>query len=45
MLIYLAIIDSAENQSKFETIYYAYRDLMYYTANKILGDEKDSHIE
>ena len=42
MLIYLAIIDSAENQSKFETIYYAYRDLMYYTANKILGDEKDS---
>lgn len=42
LLIYLAIIDSAENQSKFETIYYAYRDLMYYTANKILGDEKDS---
>ena len=42
MLIYLAMIDSAEDQSKFEMIYYAYRDLMYYTANKILGDEKDS---
>lgn len=42
MLIYLAMIDSHEEKSKFEIIYNTYKQLMYYTASNILGDTTDS---
>lgn len=42
MLIYLAMIDSPEEKSKFEIIYNTYKQLMYYTASNILGDTTDS---
>ena len=42
MLIYFAMIDSEEDRSKFESIYHEYKNLMYYTANRILGDTRDS---
>ena len=42
MLIYLAVIDSPEGKIKFEIIYEQYKNLMFYTANKILGDTRDS---
>lgn len=42
MLIYLSMIESEDDKSKFETIYREYRDLMLYVADRILGDTKDS---
>lgn len=42
MFIYLAMIESPDEKHKFEIIYNTYRQLMYYTANKILGDTSDS---
>lgn len=42
MLMYLTIIDSKEGQQKFEFIYNRYKKLMFYIANKILGDTRDS---
>lgn len=42
MLIYFSIIESDEDQSKFEVIYREYRNLMLYIANQILGDTRDS---
>lgn len=42
MIVYLQMIDSPEGQSKFETIYYTYRGLMYYVAYQILGHEQDA---
>lgn len=42
MIVYLQIIDSSENQSKFEKLYYAYRDVMYHAAFKILHNEYDA---
>ena len=42
MLIYLYMIESEDDRSKFEIIYREYRDLMLYIANRILGDTKDS---
>ena len=42
MLIYLSIIESDENKSKFEIIYYTYKKLMLYRATRILGDMKDA---
>ena len=41
MLIYLSLLDSEEDISKFELIYNTYKKQMYYTANNIL---KDSHL-
>ena len=41
MLIYLSLLDSEEEISKFELIYSTYKKQMYYTANNIL---KDSHL-
>lgn len=41
MLIYLNLLDSEEEISKFELIYSTYKKQMYYTANNIL---KDSHL-
>lgn len=42
MLVYLNMIDSDEDRFKFEAIYHEYKNLMYYTANHILGDTRDS---
>lgn len=42
MLIYLAMIDSDADKSKFEIIYNSYKNLMLYQANKILGDTNDT---
>lgn len=42
MLFYLSLIDTNEEKSKFERIYEAYRNLMYYAASRILGDTRDS---
>lgn len=39
MLIYLAMIDNEEDQSKFEQIYNTYKQTMFYAANRILKDE------
>ena len=38
MFIYLAMIDSPEEKLKFER----YKGLMFYTANSVLGDTRDS---
>lgn len=42
MPIYLSLIESDSERSKFEIIYTAYKNLMLYHANRILGDQKDS---
>lgn len=42
MLIYLQIIVTDENKSKFEIIYSTYKNLMLHTANTILGDTRDT---
>lgn len=42
MFIYLAMIDSPEGRLKFELIYERYKGLMFYTANSVLGDTRDS---
>lgn len=42
MLIYLAMIESDADKSKFEIIYNTYKKLMLYQANKILGDTSDT---
>ena len=42
MFLYLSLIDDEEDKSKFEIIYREYRQLMYYVADRILGDTKDS---
>ena len=42
MLLYLQMIDTSEDRSKFEQIYIEYRDLMFYVANRILDNEQDA---
>ena len=42
MLIYLQLIETEEDKSKFETIYLTYRDLMFYVAQRILNNEHDA---
>ena len=42
MFIYLAMIDSPDEKLKFEIIYERYKGLMFYTANSVLGDTRDS---
>lgn len=42
MLIYLQLIESEEDKSKFEQVYLYYRGLMYVTANKILNNQQDA---
>lgn len=42
MIIYLSMIDSPEDQDKFELIYRKYRNLMYYGANQKLHNHFDS---
>lgn len=42
MFIYLQLIDSPENQSKFERLYHAYKHTMYQVAFKILHNTYDA---
>ncbi|MCD8355603.1 MAG: sigma-70 family RNA polymerase sigma factor [Clostridia bacterium] len=42
MLVYLSLIDQDEKKAKFEIIYSEYKNLMFYVANQILGDTRDS---
>ena len=42
MLIYLEMIEEPEHRSKFEDIYHAYHNLMYYIAYKHLHNEQDA---
>lgn len=42
MLIYIQMIETDEDKSKFEEIYHAYRNLMYYIAYARLHHEQDA---
>lgn len=42
MLIYMLMIDSPDDQSKFEKLYNEYKGLMFYVANSILHNEQDA---
>lgn len=42
MFVYLMMIDSQEDQSKFEKVYLTYKGLMYHVAYKILNNEHDA---
>ena len=42
MLIYMMMIDSEEDRSKFEKIYLKYRKLMHTVAYKILRNHEDT---
>lgn len=42
MIIYLQMIDTPEDRSKFEQIYLEYRGLMFHVANEILHNEQDA---
>lgn len=42
MLIYLQMIETSEERSKFEQIYLEYRGLMFYVAYGILRNERDA---
>lgn len=42
MLIYMLMIDSSDDQSKFEKLYNEYKGLMFYVANNILHNEQDA---
>ena len=41
-MIYLQMIDTPADRSKFEQLYLEYRGLMFYVANKILQSEQDA---
>ena len=40
--LYLSLIDEELQKNRFETLYYRYRNLMYYIAFQVLGNERDS---
>ncbi len=42
MLVYLQAIESGEDKSKFERIYYRYRKLMFHVAAQILHNDADA---
>ena len=42
MLIYLQMLETAEDRSKFEQLYKRYRNLLFLVANKILENEMDA---
>lgn len=42
MLAYLQLIDSPEEQSRFEELYITYRELMFHVAKGILGNDQDA---
>ena len=39
LMMYLSMVETKEDQSLFETIYYAYRKQMFYVAKRILQDD------
>ena len=42
MILYLSMIDTPKEQVKFELLYREYKDLMFYTANRILNNSQDA---
>lgn len=42
MIVYMQMIDAAEDKSKFAYLYRSYRGLMFYVANRILRNERDA---
>lgn len=42
MLIYLQALDSPEDRTRFESLYLAYRGLMFHVANRILRNVQDA---
>lgn len=42
MIIYLQMIDTPEERSKFEKLYYAYRGLMFHVARQVLNNDQDA---
>ena len=42
MLIYLQALDSAEDRTRFEALYTAYRGLMFHVARRILNNDQDA---
>ena len=42
MIVYLQLIDTAEDRSKFEQLYEQYKQLMFYTAFQILKRPQDA---
>lgn len=42
MLIYLQALDSPEDRTRFESLYTAYRGLMFHVANRILHNSQDA---
>lgn len=42
MLLYIQMLETPEEKSKFEQLYLGYRDLMFYVANGILHNRQDS---
>ena len=42
MIVYLQLIDTAEDRSKFERLYEQYKQLMFYTAFQILKRPQDA---
>lgn len=42
MIIYLQMLETPEEKSKFEQIYLEYQHLMFYVANQILHNQSDS---
>ena len=42
MLLLMMAIDTAEEKSKFEKIYSKYKDVMYYAAYGILGEQYEA---
>lgn len=42
MIVYLQLMDAAEERSKFEQLYARYRQLMFYTAFQILKRPQDA---
>ena len=41
-MIYLQLIESEDDKFKFEKIYKKYRNLMFYVAFNLLGNEQDA---
>lgn len=42
MFIYLQMIETPEDRSKFEDLYLRYKNIMFFTANKILHNYHDA---
>ncbi len=42
MLVYMSLMDSTDDRTKFERVYQSYKGLMFYTANRILNNPQDT---